>query len=250
MSTLLSKMPLLVAAMAAGMLSAGCAAGHRGVFHPTEQATAVERGQIAARYPVPPEAPRGDVRIASMGLAKVRDEQGHKKLAIRVRMVVSNDGGAAPWSVSPAAVLLDHPTAGTIAPARMEAATGDDGLVAIARGQAREVDLYYHLPGAEHPADLHRFDVLWTVDTDVRPVSERTPFEKVEEHHRRPTAGYLGVGPVGWYGVGGYYGPTPWHHRSTVVVTNPSVQGPLVRPFTAPLPRIPAVPRMGGPRGR
>jgi hypothetical protein len=48
----------------------GCAAQTQ--YRPTEEVAGVLDGALAARYPLPPESPRGDVNIASMGLVSVR----------------------------------------------------------------------------------------------------------------------------------------------------------------------------------
>lgn len=257
MNDVLSKVAVLAALCLGAAFWTGCAGQATTVFRPMEQATAVERGQIAARYALPPEAPRGDVRVASMGVSKVRDEQGKKRPAVAVRLVVSNDDGAGAWSLTPNDVRLEHPVVGALAPSavrvapRSRSADGNDEKVTIARGEAREIDLHYHLPEGDNPGDVHRFDLVWTVQTDGRAVSERTPFERVEDVVARPTAGYMGYGPVGWYGYGRYYGPNPYYYYQPRPVTSTvRTPGPLVRPVSVPLPRIPASPRLARPRFR
>lgn len=257
MMDVLSKMAVLAALCLGAAFWTGCAGPASTVFRPMEQATAVERGQIAARYAMPPEAPRGDVRVASMGVSKVRDDQGKKRPAVAVRVVVSNDDGAGVWSLTPGDVRLEHPVVGALTPAAVRVAPrprseeGDGGKVTIGPGEAREIDLHYHFPPGEDPADVHRFDLVWTVQTDGRAVSERTPFERVEDVGVYPTAARVGYGPVGWYGYGLYHGPSPYPYYRPWPVTNTVVTpGPLVRPLSVPLPRLPASPRLARPRFR
>jgi hypothetical protein len=52
------------------LAGAGCASG-RYIYEPEENVTARISGRPAAYYPVPPQAPRGDVRVATLGIARL-----------------------------------------------------------------------------------------------------------------------------------------------------------------------------------
>ena len=56
-----------VTGLAVAVVAGGCAANQY-LFVPTENATATTEGFPAARYPVPPESPRGTVYVASFGV--------------------------------------------------------------------------------------------------------------------------------------------------------------------------------------
>ena len=51
------------------LLTFGC--GSQYVYRPAAHATAQIHGHVAADYEIPAQAPEGDVRIASFGIAKV-----------------------------------------------------------------------------------------------------------------------------------------------------------------------------------
>src|SRR4051794_8870036 len=89
------------------LVLAGCEEEY--MYRPEENATAQLNGVPAARYAIPPEAPQGDVRIASHGMSKIRehavgneegqvDEHGREIRALHVRMSISNTSPQ-DWSV-------------------------------------------------------------------------------------------------------------------------------------------------------
>src|SRR5688572_515746 len=45
-------------------------------YRPTEQLSGRVQGAPAARYAIPPEAPRGDVTVTSRGVAEVEPKEG------------------------------------------------------------------------------------------------------------------------------------------------------------------------------
>jgi len=159
-----------------GAASAGCAMTSPYVYRPEENATATMAGRAAADYSIPREAPRGDVRIASLGVEELRGEGIRPTRALRVRMIASNSTDA-PWTLdtsraqawigdersSPALVV-------TSAPAPLP-------LVQIPRGEKYTIDLYYSLPARMRcEQDIRAFDLTWYIQTGTREVGERTTF--------------------------------------------------------------------------
>lgn len=213
-------------------LVAGCA-GETYLFEPAEQATATIEGYSAARYTIPPEAPRGDVRIASFGVHDIEQAGGEDVPAIHVRLVISNDSGAGPWSVDTRRVHMEVRGKGDIGAPLVS--TDGQGLpvVDVAPGRQRVIDLFYPLPdGMEGASDVPAFDLLWVVKTDTREVAERTPFERIE-FERAPRSAVSGgaewYGPYWWYDPW-YYPPAVVLHRTIIVQPSPIAPRYHVRP--------------------
>ncbi|WP_437600706.1 hypothetical protein WMF28_03945 [Sorangium sp. So ce590] len=55
---------------------AACASQQRFYHQPEEQASARIAGRPAARYTIPPEQPRGDVRVATFGVPEIELGRG------------------------------------------------------------------------------------------------------------------------------------------------------------------------------
>ena len=67
---------------------------------PTTNATAVVGGRPASLFSVPPESPRGSVRVASYGFARLQlhEDTGAPDLsAVHVRLIVDDDSDAGWW---------------------------------------------------------------------------------------------------------------------------------------------------------
>jgi hypothetical protein len=189
----------------------GCASD-RYFYRPAEQATATLGGLPAARYAIPPEAPRGDVRIASFGVSTL-DLEGTEPLeTLHVRLVVSNDGGARPWTLDTRELHLQIEGAEPRAPSFINASVTGLPVIEIPRGQARAIDAYFPLQAPfDDDDEIPRFDVLWSVHTDTRLVVERTPFDRVEIEPMMGPSVYVsyGIAPYWWY--------PPIYSRPTVV---------------------------------
>lgn len=220
---------ILVAAAGAIPLAAGCENEY--IYRPTENVTSVIGGHAAARYPIPPERPTGEVRVASFGVAKVRphaaagaeeaepDDDERAIHLMHVRLVIANNDGAGPWYFDPREQTAIYQDRLRTAPAY--AASGREGLpqIIIRPGDQRTVDLYFPLPpGAEQEGKIPEFDVLWRVRTDRRVVAERTPFDRlrVEPLYAGPVyyPYFYGWGPYGWHDPfwgPAWIGPPGWY---------------------------------------
>ncbi len=184
---MLRTLGLLIGALAAS----GCAQHY--AFRPAENATASVSGIAAASYPLPPEAPRGDVRLASLGIVKLRPHGTTQfTRVLHVRMVVDNMSDA-PWTIDTRQqqVLLDSHRC---SPSYMSGA-GAGPLVTVAQGGRAEVNLFYKLPaGLEKASRLSGFDALWAIDAGKQHVAMRTPFDRIPGE--LPTVGPAPI--TGW----------------------------------------------------
>lgn len=201
-----ASMPVtIVVVTVLALLCSACGPGY--AYVPAANATATVRGREAADYPVPPEKPRGDVRVASFGFADltphgVPDDEVHALHALHLRMVVANDSDHE-WTVDTREQRLDLAGRGKSAPAFASADPGSPPpIVTIAPGGKRVIDLFFPLPSDEQKASkIPSFDAIWTVHTAVRPVTERTPFDRVVIE---PVATVYDYGPD-------YWGPPYWY---------------------------------------
>lgn len=166
-------------AFGAVVAASGCAPTPY-VFTPTEQVTATADGVPAARYPTPPESPRGTVYVTSFGVVQADVAgTGQATPLLAVRMTVSHDSGPQPWTVDTREQFLQIPGAGQSRAAFVNSDATGAPVIPVATGQKRTIDLYYTLPASmANAAKLPSFDLLWQVHTAERLVAQRTPFQK------------------------------------------------------------------------
>lgn len=180
-------------------LALGCAA-ERYSYRPAEQSTATLAGRPAARYEIPPYAPRGDVRVSTYGVGEVEQEEGEKTPVLRVRLNISNDGDEAAWTLDTREVVVALPGHGTIGAAFVNAGSADLPFVSIPPWEQRTVDLYYPLPEEMAEAsEIPAFDVLWRVRTARDFVAQRTPFERIAVEPSPASGAGAGPAPYWWY---------------------------------------------------
>jgi hypothetical protein len=184
--TRISVFPIL----AAGAVAASCGASNN--FVP-ENATSVVDGNAATSVAIPPEAPRGEVRIASSGLTTLRANDAPDLPAVHVRMEVSNDADHVAWTVDTREQLLAVQGGGTVQPAFANADIDGLPLVQVAPREKRTIDLYYAVPDD----DVVEFELAWQVATGDRVVGERTAFYRTEPESG-PTYATM-WGPYWWY---------------------------------------------------
>ncbi len=183
---------------------AGCAPAY--VYRPTQEVTAQTGGRPASLYPIPPESPHGSLTVATFGVVKV--QVGDRDLdMLHARLVVANNDDIAPWTLDTRQQLAVVPGHGRSSPTYVNTDVPGAPLVSIAPGQKRTIDLYYALPpGIQKASQLPEFDVLTHVQTPLRPVAERTPFERYavdqqtyETYYGGAFAMGIGWGPMWWY---------------------------------------------------
>lgn len=198
--------PALLLGAFALALGLGACADERYIYQPTTLTNAVVNGRAASLYEIPPEAPRGDVRVATFGMADISPEGSSAELqALHVRMVVANND-ASVWTVDTREQRVELARDGVSAPAFAKSSSGAAPIVAIAPGRKESVDLFFPLPPhLQEASELPSFDVIWAVHTPARVVAERTPFERVAVEP--PATSYA----YGYYGWGGPYWYNPWY---------------------------------------
>jgi hypothetical protein len=180
--------------------AAGCASQAEYTFRPAEQATALLAGQPAARYGIPPESPRGTLRVAACGVSSVDTSDGMVH-TLHVRLVFANNNDTGPWEVDAEALRVVYASGDVLAPVFLNTTTPDAADVRIAPGEAATIDAYFPLPsGASGAGGVPRFDVLSRVRTPQREVAERTPFERIRIAPVVTNTSYtLGMWPGLWY---------------------------------------------------
>lgn len=193
-------------ALASLLIATGCASEY--AYVPATNATATIQGRIAAEYPIPPNAPQGDVRIASYGIAEVSpsDATGGERLrALHLRVVLAN-ASASPWTFDTREQRVDLSGRGPLAPSFASANPGSPPpTVSVEPNGKRVVDLFFVLPSdLQHASAIPEFDALWNVDTGSGPIAQRTPFERLLVD---PAYGYYDY----WdYGPGYFWGGPYW----------------------------------------
>lgn len=230
---MISRRTTLTLLLALGPVAiAGCEPTY--VYAPAVSTAATVSGRLATYTPIPPEAPRGDVRIATFGLVGLRTPgQGDddEVVAVQLRMVVANNSDK-PWTVDTREQRVKLPADGESRAAYVSTDQGAPPVVVVPPGGKREIDLFYPLPEhLEKERWLPAFDLVWKVQTDTRLVVERAPFERLKVEPRPDVSYYGGYGwGYGWGPV--YY--DPWYPRGAFVGAR--VYSPVYR--SAPPPVI------------
>ena len=185
----------------AGIVLGGCASEGRYIYRPEQQATATVNRLPAARYPIPPERPVGEVLIVSSGITQLPTTDARTP-ALFVRMIVTDNSDDVPWTVD---TRQQFAWVGGEwqPPAHVNAYGQSPPTIAIARGEKRLIDLSYRLPAkAESDEQVPRFELAWTIQTAARVVAERTSFDRLRIEPVYVAGGYsypYGPGPWGWY---------------------------------------------------
>ncbi len=177
------------------------------MYEPTTQATANIEGTPAARYEVPPEAPRGEVNVASLGIVDLSvDQNGPKTRFLQIRMIAANNNDTGPWVIDSREQLLSLANEGQSRPAFVNTDRQDAPNITVAPTQKRTIDLFYPLPEPLAKANsVSQFDLLWHVQTPSREVAERTPFQGVSVDTGNADA-YAYGNPYGYDGAYAYDG--------------------------------------------
>jgi hypothetical protein len=172
----------LCAALAGAVLLLGCAPD-RYTYAPVTTSSADLEGVSAAVYGIPPDAPRGEVRVAMLGVGSVPaiGAQETRSRSVHVALAVSNRGDA-PWTVDPSEQRL------TFTSKRerndLYAMTGDPSRagvrpLVVAPRSTRVIDLYFALPiQLEKESAPPSFELRWTVHAGSRAITQRTPFQR------------------------------------------------------------------------
>jgi hypothetical protein len=183
------------------LLALGVASCNQYIYQPEENATAQMGGRTAAIYQIPPERPRGTVRVAGYGV-------NSKARVLHVRMVVENNALGENWAVDPHQLHVELRGMAAVEPVQVVSDSGETQLINVPPRGRRTVDLFYPLPPEAYKASkIPAFDFVWQVQTPGRTVAERTPFERLEI-----VPYYYGYGPWGPYWVGPYWAGAPgWY---------------------------------------
>ncbi len=226
-------------------------------YVPTTSATVTVAGQVAADYGIPPEAPRGDLRVASYGITHISPQEHPDQhlSAIHVRLIAANESSL-PWTIDTNEQHIDLDRHGTSAPAWASADKrgGQPPLVDVPPGGKRTIDLFYLLPqDMQEASELPHFDARWQVMMGGERIAARTPFERFRIE---PAAG-----PSEWdYGESGYFWGGPYYMNplypqlgfyGAVSVPPVYVQHPVIvhrapAPSPPPPTHMEAAPHVGG----
>jgi hypothetical protein len=173
------------------------------VYAPATNTGAEVAGRPASDVSIPPEAPRGDVRVASFGISELeaKDAPNAPRVpALHLRTIVANNSDK-PWTVDTREQRVSLDSRGDSRPAY---ATADAGtpppLIVVPPGGKRTVDLFFPLPPDLGKADqLPAFDAVWSVQTDTRVVTQRIPFERLALEPARSDVYWDAWGVPYWY---------------------------------------------------
>src|SRR4051794_6072899 len=148
-------------ALVTGVLALGSGCAHEFTYLPVGPGAA---GGPAARYPIPPQAPQGEVYVTSFGLTALDAEPGRPVTMLHARLAVSN-GSQGPWAGDGRQPMLNAPGRPPQAPAYLNTDASGGPIYYVAPGRASVFDLYFALPPPlDQPQYLGGFSLAWNVD--------------------------------------------------------------------------------------
>jgi len=199
---------------------AGCAETQSYVYAP-DTTNAVAAGLPAERIAIPQEQPQGAVEVTSYGVTQLSPAHGQVR-ALHVRMVVTNDGDDAAWTLDTRQQLVSIAGEGQSRAVYVNSDVQSLPIVSIARHQRRVLDLYFPLPNTiRDAAQLPRFELHWQVTTPARTVASRAEFDRVKQENE--AYGYAAAEWPYWAGYGPYWWYDPFFPRFAFVHARPIV---------------------------
>jgi hypothetical protein len=243
-------MSRLVLAIVVAVGAVGCA--HEYAYRPAVPGAG---NDAAVRYPIPPEAPHGEVYVTSFGFTQMDVAADRTANMLHARLVAVNNGTAA-WTVEGAAQqLLVPPAQQPLAPAFINSDAGNGPMYTVPPAQRRVFDFYYAVPPPQdRPEQMQFFELGWRVDVAGGAIAQRTPFQRFEDsrgvYEPYPPYVFVGLG----FGVGWWHGPAffPYHYRPVIRgYYYPPIRGRTYGPGWRGVYRVPpagwhAAPRSGG----
>ena len=205
---------LWVALIGALALGAGCATTF--TYVPVGPGTS---GGPAAQYPVPPQAPQGEVYVTSFGFTDFDNGQGGAQRMLHTRVAVAN-GSPVPWDVDGRQQFLAAPGLQPQAPSFLNTNASSQGPVyPIPSGSATTFDYYFALPpGYAQPQSLGGFALDWSVNAGGQVVANQTTFDRIEgvpgSYDPYPPYVVVGLG----FGYGWWYAPFYPYRRYPPVI--------------------------------
>jgi hypothetical protein len=180
----MSRIVFVVSAVA-GVLSVGCVTTQTLAYVPATQPTSSIYEHAAVDFAIPPQAPTGDVRIASYGIEQLTPGESPDRhvSSLHVRLLVINNGDKQ-WVLDTREQQVSIEGRNSSTPAF--ASANPDGqsvppVVAIVPHGQRVVDVFFPLPPDLQSAEkIPGFQFTAHVYTDVGPVAESTAFQRVE----------------------------------------------------------------------
>lgn len=154
----------VVLATVALSVGAGCSRT-RYAYAPVATTGAAIVGHPAAEYAIPPDDPRGRVRIATFGMARLIADGPRY---FHVRMSARNDSSV-PWVVDRGAQQLELETGGALGhKVRLRPSVGVDGSperVEVLAGTTAAIDVFFELPEeAQEAAEVPATELFWSID--------------------------------------------------------------------------------------
>lgn len=180
----------------------GCSAGYKYIYEPEQNDAATVAGRPAALYMIPPAAPQGSLRIATIGIAtfKLRRDSDSHFHAAHVRYIVANNGQV-PWSVDTRAQIASVSGAGTSRPAYVNTNGKSPPIVQVPPHSKVTLDFFYPLPSnMQDASEVPQLDIAWRIATPLGELADRTSFARVRLEPAYPPFDY------GW-GFYDYYDP-------------------------------------------
>lgn len=158
-------------ALALALASTACAQQLRYSYAPTTLSSADLAGHAATVIEIPPEAPRGDLRIASLGIAEL------PMRALFVRFVVRNDSEET-WVLDEAEQTLELPEhdSRVLLPAVSPDNTRPPVLTVLPH-HVGTADVTFAV-GRRDEGDVGAFSVHWVLRTDGRAIGGHADFTR------------------------------------------------------------------------
>jgi hypothetical protein len=200
---------ILLLALAAS--AGGCAYGYVGYdgaeLAPSYANVSGSSGPPVLRYAIPPDAPKGEAYVMSLGVQSFTAMDGTPSPMLLLRIAVENKS-AEPWILDPAdvALALDDTAAVSATYAKGQQSVGRQ---TIAPGERGELTLYFAMPTATQP---QRANLKWQVRRGTESTAIDSRFDLTTgsgQPYYEPVydpALVYAWGPGWWWGPSWYWG--------------------------------------------
>jgi hypothetical protein len=202
----------------------GCGTTTTLAYVPATNATSAIYDHAASGYAIPPQAPQGEIRVASYGIEQLTPGEAPDQHvgSLHVRLQVLNNSPKQ-WVLDTREQQLTIEGRATSTPAFASASPDPDSVppvVAIAPHGSRLIDVFYPLPPDMQSAEkIPAFQFTSKVYTDQGPIAEVTPFQRVEVEGDTAYAYDDSVPPEDYnpYVYGYDYWDSPFYYNSAYI---------------------------------
>jgi hypothetical protein len=150
-------------------------------YVPVATSSSIVARTATVDFPIPQEAPTGDVRLAVVGVTRVRPAgaAAPSANALRLRMIVTNNGPET-WTIDEAEQSAFVGAVQLQAVNAIGVQAGRPALVQVGPGTRQTLDFSFVLPPSlQNGANRRKFTLVWRLHAPTGSIERRATFERL-----------------------------------------------------------------------